>query len=99
MRYTVTEGVAFFEGNVPSAQIIRPIETSMDSLFRESQLKSLESLKLAMARIAKNLGGNCIIQFEYGQEQSSFWKSLFSMDDIYWKGKGIVAIVNPDTIE
>ena len=99
MRYTVTEGVAFFEGNVPSAQIIRPIETSMDSLFRESQLKSLESLKLVMARIAKNLGGNCIIQFEYGQKQSSFWKSLFSMDDIYWRGKGIVAIVNPDTIE
>lgn len=36
--------------------------------------------------------------FEYGQKQFSFWKSIFSMDDIYWKGKGIVAVVDPDTL-
>lgn len=99
MRYTVTDGVAFIEENVPSARLIQGIETSMDSFFRQTQLKSIESLKQAMARRAIALGGNCIICFEYGQKQSSFWKSLLSLDDIYWQGKGIVAIVNPDDIE
>lgn len=98
MKYTVTDGVAFFEGRVPSARPIRAIETSMDGMFVQTQLKSLESLKKAMAHRAIQLGGNCIMCFEYGQKQSSFWKSIFSMDDIYWKGKGIVAVVDPDTL-
>lgn len=98
MRYTITDGVAFFEGQVSSARLIRPIETSMDSVFRQTQLRSIESLKQAMAKRARMLGGNCIVCFEYGQKQSSFMKSLISRDDIYWHGKGIVAVVDPDAV-
>lgn len=99
MRYTVTDGVAFFEGKVPAARLICPIETSMDSMFRHTQLRSIESLKHAMAARTLQLGGNCIACFEYGQKQSSFMKSLISMDDIYWYGKGYVAIVDPNAVQ
>jgi hypothetical protein len=99
MKYTVTDGVAFFEGRVSSARIIQGIETSMDRMFSQTQLKSLESLKKAMAKRAIQLGGNCIMCFEYGQKQSSFFKSIFSLDDIFWQGKGIVAIVDPDNLD
>lgn len=99
MNYTVTNGVAFFEGRVLSAQIIQEIDISMDKLFCQTQLKTLESLKIEMAKRAVQLGGNCIMCFEYGQKQSSFFKALFSIDDIYWQGKGIVAIVDPDNLD
>lgn len=99
MKYTVTDGVAFFEGRVSSARIIQTIETSMDRMFSQTQLKSLESLKQAMAKRAIQLGGNSIMCFEYGQKQSSFFKAIFSMDDIYWQGKGIVVVVDPDNLE
>lgn len=98
MRYTVTDGVAFIEGNVPALQIIQSIETSTDSMFLSTQLKSIESLKHAMAQRVIQLGGNAVICFEYGQKQSSFLKSLLSLDDIYWQGKGIVAVVDPDSL-
>ncbi len=98
MRYTVTDGVAFFEGRVASAQIIQRIETSTDGMVSETQLTSLESLKKAMAARVKQLGGNCVICFEYGQKQASFFHSIFSLDDVYWQGKGIVAIVDPDNL-
>lgn len=98
MRYTITDGVAFIEGNVPTIRTIKAIETNTDSMFRNTQLKSIESLKQAMARRIIQLGGNAVICFEYGQKQSSFWKSLLSLDDIYWHGKGIVAVVDPDSL-
>lgn len=99
MRFTVTDGVAFFEGNVPSARRIQVIETSTDGMFRQTQLESIESLKRAMARRAVQLGGNCIICFQYGQKQASLLGSILSFDDIYWHGRGIVAVVNPDDFE
>lgn len=98
MRYTVTDGVAFVEGRVATLRIIQTLETSMDSMFRNTQLKSIESLKHAMAQRAIELGGNAVICFQYGQKQASFWRSLLSMDDIYWQGKGIVAVVDPDSL-
>lgn len=99
MKYTVTDGVAFFECDVPSARFIQIIDTLSDGSYNEEKLESMESLKKAMATHAVLLGGNCIIRFKYGQKKSShFWKSLFSKK-IYWHGIGIVAEVNPENFE
>lgn len=100
MRYTVTDGVAFFEGDVPGARKIKAISVKNSSMFRSSQLSSIESVKKMMADQARKLGGNCILCFRYGQKQPSFLASILVLmrDDVYWYGEGIVGVVDPDSI-
>lgn len=98
MRYTVTNGVAFIEDDVPFARQICPIEASTDSMFFSSQLQGVESVKKKMASRVIELGGNCVIRFTYGQKQTSLLRSFFSRDDVYWYGNGIVAVVDPEAM-
>lgn len=90
MYFDCCDGIWFVEGIPKGAEIISSINTSLDGVFSQSQLKSLDDVKANMAVIAKKVGANAIIDFKYCQ-QSSFWRSLLSLDDVRWEASGKIA--------
>ena len=86
------KGVLFFEGTPENCTIIRNISTEINEFFGQSQLKSLDDVKDRMIEIVKSSGGNAVVDFKYGQK-STFWKSLFGMDDVMWYASGKIAII------
>ena len=86
------KGVLFFEGMPENCTIIRNISTEINEFFGQSQLKSLDDVKDRMIEIVKSSGGNAVVDFKYGQK-STFWKSLFGMDDVMWYASGKIAII------
>jgi hypothetical protein len=97
MYFSKFDDVLFVEGDPPGVQTIRPISTQHDGIFSQSQLKSLDTLKRVMAAEAKRAGGNAIIQFTYGQ-RNTFWRSLLSIDDVWWHASGVIANVNESAL-
>ena len=97
MYYDFYNGVYFVEGH-PSAKAIKPISTRLDGyFFSQSHLKSLDDVKNAMIKAVKKSGGNAVIDFKYCQK-SSFWRSLFSIDDVRWEASGTIAIIDPNVL-
>lgn len=88
----VTElgGVKFIEGVDCKFTQIQKLNTTLNSAFGQDQLKSLTDVKLAMAKQVIQLGGDCLVDFKYGQKVGGFWSQLFSRDDVMWYGSGIV---------
>ena len=87
MYYNQHKGVFFVEGVPFGTKRIAAISTHLDGVFSSAQLKSLDDIKDKMAAEAKLKGGNAIVNFKYGQK-SSFWRSLFSLDDVRWEASG-----------
>lgn len=83
------EGITYVEGMPSEVQIIQPVSVELNHMFQQNQLKSLDDVKREMNKLAREAGGNCIVEFKYGQK-SSFWKSMFGMDDILWFGSGFI---------
>ena len=52
----------------------------------------MDDVKKKMAALAKEAGGNAVVQFKYGQ-RSTIWTALFGLDDVGWYGDGIIARV------
>ena len=94
MYWAEYKGVYFVEGALPAAHPIRPIDTKHDGWFSQSQLKSLDTIKDIMVREVKSAGGNAVIGFRYGQK-NTFWRSLMSVDDVYWWASGEIASLSP----
>ncbi len=85
----VHAGVLFSERHPSNVRALRPVEVFLDDQWvGGSQIKTLEDVKNEMAKKVKAQGGDALIQFTYGQKSSGFWKSLFSIDDVIWWGKG-----------
>jgi len=97
VHVTEMDGVFFFEEVPRQCETIQEINLEIDDqVWGGAQLKSLADVKRAMAREAKRFNGNAIVRFEYGQRCVGFWRSLFSLDDVSWYGRGIVAhVTNP----
>lgn len=93
MYWAEYKGIAFVDGHPAGASIIAAIDTKIDGWFSQSQLKSLDSIKDVMVRQVKERGGNAVIDFKYGQK-NSFWRSLMSIDDVYWFASGSIATVS-----
>ena len=94
MYYDYYHGVYFCEGRPIGAKTIKPVSTRLDGwLFSQSQLKSLDDVKDAMVGEVRKLGGNSVVDFKYYQK-SSFWRSLFSVDDVRWEATGIIARID-----
>lgn len=91
MFTTTTDGVMFVEGEIPGCRQIKPISVKIHGAFSQAQLKSLDDVKKKMASIAKQHGGNAVVQFKYGQ-RSTFWTTLLGIDDVSWYGDGIIAL-------
>jgi hypothetical protein len=88
------DGILFAEFDLPHARIIQKVSVTLDDrLIGGSQLKNLDDVKRELAIQVKKAGGNALVKFEYGQRQTSFWRSLLSIDDILWYGSGFAAII------
>lgn len=71
-RFTELDGVTFTEATLDLASL-------GDVIVRaRSQNSSLSELKREMAKEAKSLGGNCIMNFRYSQKADSPLKNVFS---------------------
>lgn len=97
MYFSKFDDVLFIEGDPVGATTIRPISTKHDGIFSQSQLRSLDTLKSVMAVEAKRAGGNAVIRFTYGQK-NTFWRSLLSIDDVWWHASGVIAKVNEQSL-
>jgi hypothetical protein len=98
MYYAEYQGVYFVEGCPAEAVAIGPISTELNGLFSQNQLKSLDDIKARMCTAVREKGGNCVVDFKYGQ-RSTFWKSLFGMDNVLWHSSGIIARIDPKALE
>lgn len=94
MHISEYDGIYFVEGIPPEARIIGNISTVLDGAFRNAQLKNLDDVKKAMAEQVRSYGGNAVVDFKYGQHSTGFWQSLFSLDNVCWKGEGKIACIN-----
>lgn len=97
MYYSEHNGVYFIEGTIARAKTIEPISSELNDFLSQNHLKTLDHLKDRMAYFVKSKGGNAVISFKYGQ-RSTFWKSIFGMDDVLWYGSGIIAIIDPSQL-
>ena len=93
MYYAEYQGVYFVEGRPAEAVAIGPISTELNGFFSQNQLKSLDDIKARMCAIVRERGGNCVVDFKYGQ-RSTFWKSLFGMDNVLWHASGTIARID-----
>lgn len=94
MYYAEYQGVYFIEGSPKEASPLAPISSELNGFFSQNQLKSLDDLKARMCVLVQEKGGNCVIDFKYGQ-RSTFWKSLFGMDNVLWHASGMIARIDP----
>ena len=97
MYFSEYEGVYFVEGMPKGAIVIENITTVVDGYFPYAQFRSLDDVKREMALQAKRKGGNAVVEFKYGQSTGCFlvFLSLFSLDNVRWRGEGKIAKVNP----
>ena len=98
MYCSVYNGVYFIEGTPAGAKIIGNISTVLDGVFRNAQLKTLDDVKKEMSLQVWRNGGNAVVAFKYGQHSMGFWRSLFSLDNVCWKGEGKIAYIDPASI-
>ena len=94
MTLTEFEGVHFSEGFPPDVEKGQEISTSIEGVFRNSQLASLRDVKAQLAAECKQRGFNAIVGFTYGQRSVGFFASMLSRDDVAWYGSGFLANIN-----
>ncbi len=99
MYFSEYDGVFFVEGMPAGATVIKNISTVLDGCFSNAQLKTLDDVKREMALQVKQSGGNAVVDFKYGQRSGGFWRCLFSLDDVCWKGEGKIARINPADLQ
>jgi hypothetical protein len=85
---SVLDDIIFIEGDFPGAQIMKKVKVDLGGCFG-AQLKNLTDVKKALALKVKSSGGNCLLNFEYGQK--SRWLAI---DDVAFWGSGKIAIVS-----
>lgn len=98
MYFAEFKGVYFIEGSPKEAHAIEEISSELNGFFSQNQLRSLDDLKDKMKDYVIQRGGNCVIDFKYGQ-RSTFFKSLFGMDNVFWYGTGKIAKIDPNELQ
>lgn len=98
MYFAEYKGVFFVEGLPEGARILAPINTEINDVLGSNQLKSLDDVKERMLQPVRAAGGNAVVRFCYGQ-RSSFWKSLFGLDNVQWYASGEIARIDPQTLQ
>jgi len=97
MYFSEYKGVFFVEGTPREALIMESVSSELNDFFSQNQLRSLDDLKEKMHKYVLQRGGNCVIDFKYGQ-RSTFWKSLLGMDNVSWYGTGRIAKIDPSEL-
>lgn len=94
MYFAEFKGVYFIEGAPREAVVLESISSDLNGFLSQNQLRSLDDMKEKMRDYVIQKGGNCVIEFKYGQ-RSTFWKSLWGMDNVLWYGTGMIAKIDP----
>jgi hypothetical protein len=92
------EGIIFIEGDHPKAKPIEHIKVKIHGILSQAQLKNLKDIKRKMIEKVKDLNGNCITNFKYGQE-SKFWTTIIGIDNVAWYGSGVVSILPNEVVK
>lgn len=88
-------GIIFIEGHEDYIKNLGKVEYKKDKLYN-NQLKNLDDVKEQLSCKAKNAGGNAVINFKYGQKNTSWLRSLIlSLDDnVNWYGEGEIVLID-----
>lgn len=97
MYISECENVYFIEGHPSEAIVFRKVRVDLHGGFGQAQLKNLSHVKKQLVKRVKRVGGNCLINFEYGQ-QAGFFTYFFGLDNVKWFGKGEVAYMDVNAI-
>ena len=92
---SVFNGIIFIEGNEECIKKLGPVQYKREK-FYNTQLSNIDNVKNQLAEKAKQMGGNAIIDFKYGQKNVSWFKSmLLALDDnVVWFGTGTVVLLD-----
>lgn len=93
MYTTELDGIRFVEGRPSNARIISPIEVRIGGIFGSAQLRNLDDVKRLMIERVRQMGGNAVIDFKYGQKSVGLFAAIFQRDDVNWYGTGYVAVL------
>ena len=96
---SIFEGIIFVEGQCEYLQFRANLEYTKDSFYNQ-QMKSLDTVKHQLAEKAKAVGANAVINFQYGQKNTSFFRSLLLIldDNIKWYGTGQAVILSDEKV-
>ena len=97
---SIYKGFIFIEGYEPTAKTLGKVEYKKNFSFN-SQLQTLDCVKDQLIEKTIKMGGNAVVDFQYGQKSSGWFKSsLFSLDDnIKWYGSGTAALLPQEKIK
>lgn len=85
IKGTENNGIFFSESAPSNYQILGTIKTEISR-----QNSNLSEVKKEMAKKAKRIGANSIINFKYGQKSHKWWQLVFTFkwDTESWFGVG-----------
>ena len=91
------KGIIFVEGHEDYIKHLGSVVYKKES-FYNNQLKNLDNVKEQLANKATAMGGNAIINFTYGQKNTSWFRAaLLALDDnVNWFGEGEAVILDGD---
>ena len=89
--------IIFIEGSEKFIKSFGKIEYRKDRYYN-NQLQNIDNVKEQMSNKAKQLGANAIINFKYGQRNTTWLRSmLLAFDDnVNWFGSGEAVQLNED---
>ena len=94
MAYTsFYKGIAFVEGSVPNAKVIKQNVNAKLSGFG-SHLKTLADVKDILVNQCISSNANAVVNFKYGQKTR-----LFAIDDMIFFGSGDLAVLDEQTLQ
>lgn len=85
VKGTLCDDVFFTESSITGIALIKQIHVEISR-----QNSNLFEVKRQMAREAKSIGANAIINFKYGQKKHKTWELIltFKWDTESWHGEG-----------
>lgn len=97
---SIYKDIIFIEGSEPTAVPVGKIEYKKKFSFN-AQLQTLNCVKDQLVQKAIALGANAVVEFQYGQKSSGWFKSsLLACDDnIKWYGSGVAARLPKEKVE
>ena len=92
---SIHKNIIFIEGHEDYIKNLGKVVYQMVSYYN-SQFKNLDDVKEQLADKAIQAGGNAIINFKYGQKNTSWFRSfLLAFDDnVNWFGEGEVVCLD-----
>ena len=94
---TLHNGIIFIEGHEDYLKSLGKVVYKKEG-FYNNQLKNLDNVKEQLSMKARELGGNAIINFKYGQKNTTWFKSALLLfdDNVNWYGDGEIVVISEE---